>query len=144
MVPLRFVRESASANHYHAPTSISPSSSSGTSNSPAASVRNGRFVVIVDEDIDPSNMDEVIWAMTTRVDPATGIEIVENCWATPLDPRMPPDKTRDGPHTNSRAIYYAVRPWAWRDKFPLVNRIDKDQRAAILKKYGKTFAFRRG
>ena len=52
----------------------------------SACARNGRFVVIVDEDIDPSNMDEVMWAMTTRVDPATDIEIVENCWATPARP----------------------------------------------------------
>jgi UbiD family decarboxylase len=109
----------------------------------AASARNGRFVVIVDEDIDPSNMDEVIWAMTTRVDPATDIEIVQNCWATPLDPRMPPAQAANGPHTNARAIYYAVRPWAWRDKFPPVNRIDKDQRAAILKKYGRMLPFPR-
>src|SRR6185436_12165843 len=64
----------------------------------AASARNGRFVVIVDEDIDPSNMKEVIWAMTTRVDPKSDIEVVENCWATPLDPRMPPDVTANGPH----------------------------------------------
>src|SRR5206468_8195420 len=56
----------------------------------AAAARNGRFVVIVDEDIDPSNMKEVIWAMTTRVECNTDIEIVENCWATPLDPRMSP------------------------------------------------------
>jgi len=110
----------------------------------AASARNGRFVVIVDDDIDPSNMKEVIWAMTTRADPKTDIEIVENCWATPLDPRMPPEQTANGPFTNSRAIFYAVRPWAWKDKFPPVNRIDKDQREAILKKYGDTFAFPRG
>jgi UbiD family decarboxylase len=110
----------------------------------AASARNGRFVVIVDDDIDPSNMKEVIWAMTTRADPKTDIEIVESCWATPLDPRMPPEQTANGPFTNSRAVFYAVRPWAWKDKFPPVNRIDKDQRAAILKKYGDTFAFPRG
>jgi UbiD family decarboxylase len=110
----------------------------------AASARNGRFVVIVDEDIDPSNMKEVIWAMTTRVDPKTDIEIVDGCWATPLDPRMPPEQTADGPFTNSRAIFYAVRPWAWKDKFPPVNRIDKDQREAILKKYGDMFAFPQG
>jgi UbiD family decarboxylase len=29
-------------------------------------------------------MKEVIWAMTTRADPKTNIEIIENCWATPL------------------------------------------------------------
>jgi 4-hydroxy-3-polyprenylbenzoate decarboxylase len=110
----------------------------------AASSRNGRFVVIVDEDIDPSNMKEVIWAMTTRVDPKTDIEIVDGCWATPLDPRMPPEQTASGPFTNSRAIVYAVRPWSWKDKFPPVNRIDQDQREAILKKFGDMFAFPRG
>jgi 3-polyprenyl-4-hydroxybenzoate decarboxylase len=109
----------------------------------ASTARNGRFVVIVDEDIDPSNMKEVIWAMTTRCDPATDIEIVKDCWATPLDPRMPPEQTANGPHTNSRAIYYAVRPWTWRNKFPPVNRIDKEQRAAILSKYGTEFPFKR-
>jgi 4-hydroxy-3-polyprenylbenzoate decarboxylase len=109
----------------------------------SASARNGRFVVIVDDDIDPSNMDEVIWAMTTRVDPASDIETIDNCWATPLDPRMPPEQAANGPHTNSRAIFYAVRPWAWRDKFPPVNRVDKEQQAAIMKKFGGMFAFPR-
>jgi UbiD family decarboxylase len=109
----------------------------------AASARNGRYVVIVDEDIDPSNMDEVIWAMTTRVNPASDIEIVENCWATPLDPRMPPDQAANGPHVNSRAIFYAVRPWAWRDKFPPVNRIGKDMRDAMVEKYAGILPFPR-
>jgi 4-hydroxy-3-polyprenylbenzoate decarboxylase len=57
---------------------------------------------------------------------------------------MPPEQTANGPFTNSRAIFYAVRPWAWKDKFPPVNRIDKDQREAILKKFGDMFAFPRG
>jgi 4-hydroxy-3-polyprenylbenzoate decarboxylase len=109
----------------------------------AASSRNGRYVVIVDDDIDPSNMDEVIWAMTTRVDPAADLEIVENCWATPLDPRMPPERAVNGPHTNSRAVFYAVRPWAWRDQFPIVNRIGKDQRDAMVKKYSDVLPFPR-
>jgi 4-hydroxy-3-polyprenylbenzoate decarboxylase len=81
--------------------------------------------------------------MTTRVDPETDIEIVPNCWATPLDPRMPPEQAANGPHTNSRAIYYAVRPWAWRDQFPPVNRIDKEQRMAILRKYAAALPFPR-
>jgi 4-hydroxy-3-polyprenylbenzoate decarboxylase len=88
-------------------------------------------------------MKEVIWAMTTRADPKTDIESIENCWATALDPRMPPEQTANGPFTNSRAIFYAVRPWGWKDKFPPVNRIDKDQREAIPKKYGDVFAFPR-
>ena len=32
----------------------------------------GRFVVVVDEDVDPSNLFDVMWAMCTRCDPARG------------------------------------------------------------------------
>ena len=103
--------------------------------------RNGRFVVVVDEDIDPSNMDEVVWAMTTRVDPKDDIQIVDNCWASPLDPRMPPDVSANGPHVNSRAIFYAVRPWAWKDQFPKVNRIGRGEMADVVKKYSGILPF---
>ncbi len=78
----------------------------------AASARNGRFVVIVDEDIDPSNMKEVIWAMTTRVDPKTDIEIVETAGRRRSIRVCRRSRPPTGPFTNSRAIFYAVRPWA--------------------------------
>ena len=45
-----------------------------------------RFVVVVDDDIDPADMDEVIWAMCTRCDPREGMEILRGCWSTALDP----------------------------------------------------------
>ena len=49
----------------------------------------GRYVVVVDEDIDVSNLEELVWAMLTRSDPATSIDIIRNAWASPLDPRSP-------------------------------------------------------
>jgi 4-hydroxy-3-polyprenylbenzoate decarboxylase len=101
----------------------------------SASARNGRYIVVVDEDIDPTNLKEVIWAMMTRVDPKTDIEIVDNCWSTPLDPRMPPEKKANRDHTNTRAIYYAVRPYAWRDKFPKVSRPARELFDSIVQKY---------
>jgi 3-polyprenyl-4-hydroxybenzoate decarboxylase len=101
----------------------------------SASARNGRYVVIVDEDIDPTNIQEVLWAMETRVDPATDIEIVGECWSTPLDPRMPPEKRDAGLHTNSRAIFYAVRPYQWKDRFPMVNRADREEIRKVMDKY---------
>ena len=81
----------------------------------------GKYVVVVDDDIDVSNLEEVIWAMITRSDPATSIDIIHNAWSTPLDPRIPPEDRLKGQLTNSRAIIDATRPYAWRDKFPLVN-----------------------
>jgi UbiD family decarboxylase len=97
--------------------------------------RNGRYVVVVDEDIDPTKIKEVVWAMQTRVDPASDIHLVDGCWSTPLDPRMPPEKRQNKDYTNSRAIFYAVRPFHWRDKFPMVNRVDRDLMKRMVEKY---------
>ncbi len=41
-----------------------------------------KFIIVVDEDIDVRDWKEVIWAVTTRVDPARDILIAEN---TPID-----------------------------------------------------------
>jgi 4-hydroxy-3-polyprenylbenzoate decarboxylase len=107
----------------------------------AEGARNGRWVIVVDEDIDPSNMSEVIWAMQTRVDPARDIELVDGCWSTPLDPRMPPEKKVSGDFTNSRAIVYAVRPYVWKDKFPEVSRTSRERRNAVIEKYRGVLPF---
>ena len=101
----------------------------------SASARHGRYVVVVDEDIDPSNMKEVMWAMMTRVNPTTDIETIGGCWSTPLDPRMTPEQKKNRDHSNSRAIFYAVRPFAWRDQFPKVARVGKDLRGSIIAKF---------
>jgi len=81
----------------------------------------GKYVIVVDEDIDVSNLEEVIWAMVTRSDPATSIDIIHNAWSTALDPRIHPDDKAKGKLTNSRAIIDATRPFEWRDRFPPVN-----------------------
>ena len=109
--------------------------------SASSAARNGRYIVVVDEDIDPTDLKEVVWAMQTRVDPATDIELVDGCWSTPLDPRMPPDKRASGDHTNSRAIFYAVRPWHWRDKFPQVSRSERELRQQVVDKYRHLLPF---
>ena len=41
-----------------------------------------KFIIVVDDDIDIRNWQEVIWAMTTRVDPVRDLTLVEN---TPID-----------------------------------------------------------
>lgn len=108
-----------------------------------ASARDGRYVVVVDEDIDPTNLKEVLWAMMTRVDARTDIEIIEGCWSTPLDPRMAPEQKKNKDHTNSRAIFYAVRPFAWRDKFPKVSRVRRELRDEVVNKFKEFLPFPR-
>lgn len=100
-----------------------------------AATRNGRWIVIVDDDIDPADLKEVLWAMTTRCNPATDIETVDGCWSTPLDPLMPLDRRDSGDHTNSVAIFYATRPFHRMEQFPKVSRSPKELRRQVVEKY---------
>jgi len=95
----------------------------------------GKYVIVVDEDIDPSNLEEVIWAMLTRSDPATSIDIIHNAWSTALDPRIHPDDKVKGKLTNSRAIIDATRPYEWRDRFPMVNMSNPQRFQKALEKF---------
>ncbi len=106
-----------------------------------ANTRNGRWIVIVDEDIDPTNLKEVLWAMTTRCDPNTNIEVVDGVWSTPLDPLMPPDRRESGDHTNGLLVYYAVRPWHRRESFPKVSRSPRQLRQQVVEKYRGVLPF---
>jgi 4-hydroxy-3-polyprenylbenzoate decarboxylase len=99
----------------------------------------GRYTIVVDDDIDVSNLEEVVWALLTRSDPATSIDIIRNAWSTPLDPRIEPERKAAGDYTNSRAVIDACRPWHWRDKFPKVNVPTPDERRLAQAKFGHLF-----
>ncbi|MDO8597612.1 MAG: UbiD family decarboxylase [Sulfuricaulis sp.] len=96
----------------------------------------GKYVIVVDDDIDVSNMDELLWALCTRSDPASSIDIIKTAWSTPLDPRIPPEKRERGDFTNSRAIIDACRPFHWRDKFPKVNMPGKAVQRETRERFG--------
>jgi len=96
----------------------------------------GKYVIVVDEDIDVSNLEDVMWALCTRSDPATSIDIITRTWSTPLDPRLDPEDRAKGNFTNSRAIIDACRPFHWRDRFPRVNRMSPESLALAQRKFG--------
>jgi 4-hydroxy-3-polyprenylbenzoate decarboxylase len=81
----------------------------------------GKYVIVVDEDIDPSDMDQLLWAMCFRSDPATSLQIMSDTYSSKLDPSIPPWKKDAGDTTNSRAVINACRPFHWRDSYPRMN-----------------------
>ena len=48
-----------------------------------------RYSVVVDDDIDPSNLQEVMWAVATRTDPAVDIDIIQRGMGSKNDPVEP-------------------------------------------------------
>jgi 4-hydroxy-3-polyprenylbenzoate decarboxylase len=94
----------------------------------------GRWVVVVDDDIDPSNIHDVIWAMSTRCDPADDIEFIHKLWSTPLDPIL-----RGPPYQSNRAVIDACRPWGWKDEFPPVAEASPELKEKVMKKWAHLF-----
>lgn len=97
---------------------------------PAAAYMN-RFVVVVDDDIDPANLNEVVWAMCTRSDPAQDIEIMRRAWGSRLDPMLP----EDAPPYTSRAVIDACRPYERRETFPHVAESDPEFLKTIYQRW---------
>jgi UbiD family decarboxylase len=96
----------------------------------------GKYVVVVDDDIDVSNLEDLMWALLTRSDPATSIDIITGTWSTPLDPRIAPEDKEKGNNTNSRAIIDACRPFHWRHKFAKVNMPSPEKARVAREKFG--------
>jgi 4-hydroxy-3-polyprenylbenzoate decarboxylase len=65
-----------------------------------------KWIIAVDEDVDPTDMDQVIWAMASRCNPIDDIDILRNTWSTWLDPTQnPPEKRPYG----SKALINACK-----------------------------------
>lgn len=108
----------------------------------AAQVRSGaymgRYVIVVDEDIDPTDTDQVLWALSTRSDPESSIDIQRRCWSGPLDPIIP--KGNKG--FSSRAVIDACRPFEWKDEFPPVVGASPEDTARVRAKYAEILGLR--
>jgi 4-hydroxy-3-polyprenylbenzoate decarboxylase len=94
----------------------------------------GRYVVVVDDDVDVMDLEEVIWCMSTRTDPARSIQIVDGLPSNPLDPMVAEDGTA---WTASRAIVDACRPFERRDGFAQVVAVTPELAAEMRARWGE-------
>ncbi len=93
----------------------------------------GRFTVVVDHDVDPSDMFDVLWAMCTRCDPIEDIDFIRKAWSTPLDPMIPHGAKV---FQNSRAVIDACRPFERLNDVPGVARATPELLERVKAKFG--------
>lgn len=91
----------------------------------------GRYVVVVDSDVDILDLEHVLWAVCSRTDPAASIDILRDCWSGPLDPIIHPDRRG----LSSRALIDATRPFQWRERFPRVSGTSPELRDRLQRKW---------
>ena len=95
----------------------------------------GRIVVTVDEDVDPSNLADVMWAIATRCEPSEQVDIVRNAWTSALDPRLAAEERNRGQTSQSKIILDACKPVAWREQYPKVSALSPGDARAIMEKW---------
>ena len=95
----------------------------------------GRIVVTVDEDVDPSSLADVMWAIATRCEPSEQVDIVRNAWTSALDPRLTAADRARGQSSHSKMIIDACKPFAWRNEFPATSALSQDDARAIADKW---------
>lgn len=92
----------------------------------------GRYVILVDDDVDVTDLNDVMWAVSTRSDPARSIEIIRDCWSTDMDPALGPE----GKRLSSRAIIDACWPYDWKDRAPKISAAEPELSREVHEKWG--------
>ena len=101
-----------------------------------ASAYMNRFVIVVDHDVDPMNLEEVMWAVCTRCEPSEDIEIMRKTWGSKVDPLL---ENPAVPY-NSRALIDACRPFEKLESFPLVAQSSPERVRETVTKWKDLFA----
>jgi 4-hydroxy-3-polyprenylbenzoate decarboxylase len=97
-----------------------------------------RFVIVVDEDIDPTDTNQVLWALCTRTDVVEDVDVIKRCWSTPLDPMA---YAGEGDrYFNNRMIIDACRPYDRLKTFPVVARTSEARAQELRERWPELFS----
>ena len=77
-------------------------------------------------------MNDVLWAIFTRMDPERSVEISNRRTTSALDPAVGPTNKQ----YNSRLLIDATKPFEWRDKFAIPIGPDAKTKAETRKRWG--------
>jgi 4-hydroxy-3-polyprenylbenzoate decarboxylase len=93
-----------------------------------------KWIIAVDEDVDPTDMDQVIWAMSSRCNPIEDIDLLRNTWSTWLDPTQNPPEER--PY-GSKALINACKEHRYLPVFSKRTALRKEVYDQVAKNWKK-------
>ena len=99
----------------------------------------GAYTVVVEEDIDPSNLEQVLWAMATRSRLDKQIHLVHGCHTNNVNPTFSPAEKMDGEKkriiTQTRVVIDACRDLSWKDDWYPMAKMKPEMRENTLTKW---------
>jgi 4-hydroxy-3-polyprenylbenzoate decarboxylase len=93
----------------------------------------GKFIVVVDDDIDITDPNDVLWAMATRAD-IDNVDILHKIWTSRSDEALTPEVRYSHP-VSSRLIIDACRSFAHRSTQSAVCQFDRGFKQQIAQKW---------
>jgi 4-hydroxy-3-polyprenylbenzoate decarboxylase len=82
-----------------------------------------KWIIAVDDDVDPTDWNEVMWALSTRCHPSEDIDILKKTWSTGLDPSQFEMERR--PY-GSKALIDACKPHRHLKSFPATTLLRRE------------------
>jgi UbiD family decarboxylase len=102
----------------------------------AANTYMGRIIVLVDDDVDPSSLADVMWAVATRAEPSEDVDIIRNAWSSSLDPRIPASHRSIGLTSNSKMIIDACIPFQHIETYPRTSALTLSEALEVRRRWG--------
>jgi UbiD family decarboxylase len=93
-----------------------------------------KWIIAVDDDVDPTDLNQVLWALSTRCNPADNIDIQRNTWSTGLDPSQFPREAR--PY-GSKALIDACKPHRHIKEFPQSTLVRRDVYERVARRWNE-------
>jgi len=93
-----------------------------------------KWIIAVDEDVDPTDLNQVLWALSTRCNPVDNIDFLRNTWSTGLDPSQGPREAR--PY-GSKALIDACKPHRYIREFPRSTMLHRDVYERVAGRWGE-------
>jgi UbiD family decarboxylase len=93
-----------------------------------------KWIIAVDEDVDPTDFNQVMWALSTRCNPVDDLDVLRNTWSTGLDPSQYPPELR--PY-GSKALINACKPHRSIAHFPATTTLRRSTYERTVKRWSE-------
>jgi 4-hydroxy-3-polyprenylbenzoate decarboxylase len=92
-----------------------------------------KWIGVVDADVDPTNFDEVVWALSTRCNPSADLDILRNTMSFRADPSLAPEAKPYG----SRVLINACTPFRYIAQSPVRTLLRRDTYARVARRWSE-------
>jgi UbiD family decarboxylase len=92
-----------------------------------------KWIIAVDDDVDPTNFDEVVWALSTRCNPSDDLDVLRKTMSFRADPSLAPDAKPYG----SKVLVDACTPYRYRQQSPTRTFLRRSTYARVAQRWSE-------